>query len=94
MNKPRVPSIITMPTSAMREASERESMRSFLGRGFWFMVSSSTGSRLSARAGRPSVTRFIQRICTASSGSAFPKTPERMIAKKMVNTSPRFELRR
>ena len=42
---------------------------SLLGRGGCDMRPSSAGSKPSARAGGPSVTRLIQRICVASSGS-------------------------
>ena len=68
------------------------------GRGGWSMTPASGGSTPSASAGAPSVTRLIQRICVASSGSTKPSSALRSpitsassTPKNIVITSPMFD---
>ncbi len=55
--------------------------------GALFITSFSGGSKPSATAGKPSVTRLIQRICMGSSGTGSPASMPRNI----VITSPRLQ---
>ena len=74
------------PTHAMCCHTPRANTLSPGGRGGRRMRSRSAGSIASASPGRPSVTRFTQRMWIGSSGIGSPRNG----ARKMVQISPMF----
>ena len=71
----------------MTVSSPPEKMESVLLRGFRSITSLSGGSKPSAMAGNPSVTRLISKIWMGSSGTGIPIS----IARNMVTTSPMLQ---
>ncbi|MPN00264.1 hypothetical protein SDC9_147458 [bioreactor metagenome] len=98
----RVTRPITRPMLPMSCHIRRSITRSAGSRGGTAITSSICGSTPIARAGAESVTRLIQRIWVASSGSAIPPGasgcrpigPASTTPRKMVKTSPMLELSR
>src|SRR5262245_208540 len=79
-----------MPTSRIPHQSRRERKGSPGSRGGTFIWLSSGGSTPSASAGRPLVTRLIQRICSGESGGVSRKKE----VAKTVMQSPALDDKR
>ena len=75
------------PRMMIVAASPPENTESPRPRGRSFITSSWGGSKLSAMAGMPSVTRFTIRICMGSSTTGIPIS----MPKNMVTTSPMLQ---
>src|SRR3989338_11319056 len=89
-----VPIIIVMLTKTILLIILADNRFSFGFLGGLCIISGSEGSMPKARAGSPSVTRFIHNIWIASKGSALWKNTLSRMAAKIVSISPKLELSR
>src|SRR6184192_3556202 len=84
-NTPSVPTVRIAETTKIRKRMSLESTPSLGLRGGRSMMSVGYGSTPSARAGRPSVTRLIQRSCTGAKNGRNLGSPIARIARRPVH---------